>query len=174
VLSLCGIVLIVAACTGSPPDGVPSTATPAAASSTALPQSSPTVSVVGSPTAPPCVIEPPWTVELVVSGGFAGIEHKLEIDSSGGYQAEDVQAGTKVEGSLSAEMLAMVEGQLPLVCQPSPGRPPACADCLQYSIEVTSASGNYQVVLNDVSLAQSPMAPLVDTLAQVMKDALGP
>jgi hypothetical protein len=114
-------------------------------------------------------------VELTVSGGFAGIEHKLEVDSSGAYEAEDLQSGAKVEGTLSAATTAQVEQGLSGICQAqASGRPPACADCFQYSLEVSVGGVTYQAVFNDLSLPESPVAPLVGTLTQILNEALGP
>ena len=165
------VALALTACAGPPAAVSPSAASPLP-SPTTLPQT-PTKPV--SPTEAACPVEQPWTIEFVVSGGFAGIEHRLEIDSTGAYQAQDAQTGTKVEGSLPAETMALLEAQLPALCGVGEaGRPPACADCFQYALEVTSGGATYSIVLNDVSLSQSTAAPLVGTLLQILNEALGP
>jgi hypothetical protein len=127
------------------------------------------------PSAVPCLLEGPWEVELTVSGGFAGVERKLEVESSGRYQVEDRQIGEKVEGVLPQEALTQIEADLPAVCLAGDaGRPPACADCFQYSLEVTSAGAVYRVGLNDLSLPDSPAAPLVGDLLHLMSETLAP
>lgn len=139
------------------------------------PKPLPTSTGPASATALPCSVEAPWSVELVISGGFAGIEQKLEVESSGAHEAEDLQSGAKVEGTLSAETTAQVEQGLSGICQAqAPGRPPACADCFQYSIEVSVGGVTYQAVYNDLSLPESSVAPLVETLTVILNEALGP
>ena len=127
-----------------------------------------------SATASTCTVEAPWSVELRISGGIAGIERKVEVDSSGKYEVEDLQTGEKVEGPLSPARMARVEEGLSGVCLAGdPGRPPACADCFTYSLEVTYGGTAFQAVYNDLSLAGSPMAPLVGTLNQILTESLG-
>jgi hypothetical protein len=119
-------------------------------------------------------VEAPWEVELVVSGGFAGVERKVEVDSSGKYEVEDLQTGAKVEGTLPAATLAQIEEELTGACQSDgTGRPPACADCFNYSLEVTTGSSAYHLVLNDLSLSESPAAPLIQSLNELVAQALG-
>jgi hypothetical protein len=133
------------------------------------------MTVVPSETAITCPVDEPWRIEFTVSGGFAGIEHKLEVESSGAYQAENVQSGAKVEGTLPADIVADLEELLPVLCQAtSSGRPPTCADCFQYSLEVETGNAVYRASLNDISLPESPASPLVGALMQILNETLGP
>jgi hypothetical protein len=128
-----------------------------------------------APTSVSCTVQAPWSVELIVTGGFAGVERKVEVDSSGAYQAKDLQTGASSEGTLSAEAVAQIQADLPAVCQAAEaGRPPACADCFQYLLGVRFASADYRIGFNDLSLPNNPAAPLVGDLTHVLNEALAP
>lgn len=170
------LTLLLPACAVAPTVLPTSTAIATATSpSIPTPVKLPSATVAASPVPGDCAVDEPWTIELTISGGLAGIEHKLEVDSSGAYEAEDLQSGAKVDGTLPAATVAELEALLPPLCQePAGSRPPSCADCFTYRLEVTAGDFVYQATMNDLSLPDSTAAPLVAALNQILSTTLGP
>jgi len=164
--SSCLAFLFLAACTGAPIGQPTPLATSAPASATA-PSSRVT------PQAASCAISDTWDVELTVTGGFAGVERRLQVDDQGAYEAEDAQPASKEEGFLSADEMQQLLGLLPSVCEPyEPSRPPSCADCFNYFLEATLQGSAYEFILNDLSLAEAPVGPLVGWLSSYLNAVL--
>jgi hypothetical protein len=174
---LAALAVALASCTDPVPASLPSeTPPPPALSPTAAPPATkPTPGPTALASDVACPVEGPWSIELVVSGGFAGVERKIEVDSSGEVQVEDLQTGEKVESTLPAETLQQIEDDLSGVCHASDaGRPPACADCFSYSLEVSIGGQAYHLVFNDLSLPESPAAALVQDLTRLITETIGP
>jgi len=158
--------LLLAACTTAPMGQPTPLATTAPALATAP-------SSRATPQASSCDVNGTWDVELSVSGGFAGVERSLHVDDQGAYVAEDAQLASKEEGVLSADEMEQLLGLLPSVCEPYEAtRPPSCADCFNYSLQATLQDAAYAFVLNDVSLAEAPVGPLVGWLSSYLNAVL--
>jgi hypothetical protein len=110
---------------------------------------------------------------LAVTGGFAGVDRKLELDQTGAYQAIDRQLKITLPGSFPPDMVADVAQRLPAVCVASGAtRPPACADCFTYSLQANLESGHYELALNDANLAQAPAGELIGFLSRLLSSTL--
>ncbi len=156
-LSPCLVLLLLAACTGAPM-ARPSATAP---SSKATPQPA------------SCDVGGTWDVELTVTGGFAGVERRIQVDDQGAYEAEDAQQAAKEEGMLSADEMEQLLGLLPSVCEPyEAARPPSCADCFNYALEATLEGSGYEFILNDLSLPDAPVGPLVGWLSSYLNTVL--
>jgi len=126
-----------------------------------------------APTGKVCDADGPWELRLTVTGGLAGVERELTLDQSGAYQAFDRQGNIGQAGVFASDLMTEVVAQLPAACVHGGGqRPPACADCFTYALEVTLQSGRYQVLLNDANLGQVPAGGLVSLLSQLLGSAL--
>ncbi|HSB90001.1 MAG TPA: hypothetical protein VLD63_08265 [Anaerolineales bacterium] len=132
-------------------------------------------STPGVPTTQPaCEITGPWNLELHLSGGFAGVERRLELDQSGAYEARDERSGRSAEGLVPADVLDEILGELPSLCSAPPqARPPTCADCFLYLLQGTINGTRIEMVFNDLNLAEHPAGALVGTLAGFLTRALG-
>jgi hypothetical protein len=108
-----------------------------------------------------------------MTGGLAGVDRELTLDQTGTYQAFDRRQNISQAGLFASDLMSEVIEQLPAVCAPrGDQRPPACADCFAYSLEVTLESGRYEVALNDANLGQAPAGGLVSLLSQWLGSAL--
>jgi hypothetical protein len=104
---------------------------------------------------------------------LAGVDRKLELDQTGKYEAEDLQQGPKAEGNLTPEVMGDVVGLLQGFCMsPETSRPPACADCFLYSLQVTLQGVHYELELNDLSATGTPAGGLVAFMSQLLNSAL--
>lgn len=114
-----------------------------------------------------------WQIKLTQSGGLAGVHRLIEISGSGEMTVDDERSKAHIVDKLSAEQLASLI-KLTAASQYRPDSGPAggCADCFVYVLEITSGGETFQAQLDDISLADSGLNPLVDTLGSLMKAAL--
>ena len=177
--AFCLALLILSTACG--PSPVPATSVPATADRTTVPTdaSTATAQTTGAtpsvtPALATCEVSGPWQVELNVTGGFAGIERRVELDQTGRYEAKDEQSGQTVEGRAASDVMADVVGGLSSLCQAvNDSRPPVCADCFSYFLQAAIDGARYEVALSDANVTQSPAAPLIGVLVRLLQDALG-
>lgn len=110
-----------------------------------------------------------------MTGGIAGVERDLALDQTGAYKAKDGQSGRSVEGVASPDVMDKILDELRSLCHVSESqRPRSCADCFLYSLQATLNGQDYQIVLNDLNLMDSPAGPLVATLGGYLGRVLSP
>jgi len=145
---------------------------PTALATTALASASPPSSRL-TPQTSSCDVSDTWDVELTVTGGFAGVDRRLEVGDLGAYEAEDAQTASREEGVLSADETEQLLELLPSVCEPNDAaRLPSCADCFNYSLQATLQGSPYELVLNDLNLPEAPVGPLVGWLSSYLNAVL--
>ena len=118
-----------------------------------------------------------WEIEYALSGGFAGIRRHLRLSSSGTLVATDLKKQVRIERQASSDQLAEIAGLLAKLDLPGmPERqrafPNACADCFQHTLTVIVNGQEYRQHWNDLSLPDSPYAPLVGPLSSMLQQAL--
>lgn len=114
-----------------------------------------------------------WTVRLVQSGGFVGVQLTIQVSSTGEMQAEDQRAGRQVAKTLPPETVAEVSRLLSQTTIPAaPPQPSACADCFVYDLEVSVPGGTYRIHADDVSVADSGAQALILYLARLRDSVL--
>ncbi len=116
----------------------------------------------------------PWTVSLVQTGGFAGVDLKVVVSSDGRMTAENVRSGKKVSKMLDAGDLAKLAPLAASVGAQAPQSPQHsdCADCFLYDLQVTSGGRSVHVQADDTTLAASGAQGLITLLQQLRDDAL--
>jgi hypothetical protein len=126
-----------------------------------------------TPPAADCDLSGEWQVELNQSGGLAGVQSRLIIDSNGSYVAEDLRQRRRVDGAVTSEALQQVLDLLPAICEPRQmGRLPVCADCFTYALRLRVSEAEYAATLNDLSPADSPLGSLARLLSRLLAEAL--
>jgi len=170
------LVAALAACV--PPPQPPEPATPSSTPeriSQATAISAATATSTQNPPLPTATCEPPteWQLTLAISGGFAGVAHRLTVGSNGKATAVDERSGETATATLSPQDLAELEL---LVCTasqaPVTSRPPVCADCFNYSLTLGDSGKPVTWTWNDISLRDHPAAPLVQALRLHLDDLL--
>lgn len=115
-----------------------------------------------------------WMVKMTQSGGIMGLARALEVSSDGGATVTDENAQKKITLQLPDGKLVPLNE---LIASPDLTQPvkslPACADCFIYNIEITSTAGKpFTATVNDISLPDSGLEPLVIFLRDMMDTAL--
>ncbi|MEK8090755.1 hypothetical protein [Thermithiobacillus plumbiphilus] len=108
-----------------------------------------------------------WQVHYARSGGFAGEQKTLTLNSQGGVVIADSRQGKWLMRNLSPAEVRPVAASLRELMSGSTGAgSPAgtCADCLHYKLDIVWKGQRQQASLDDRSLASSGYAPLVNQL----------
>jgi hypothetical protein len=114
-----------------------------------------------------------WTLKLVQTGGFAGVNLGVEVTSQGQLTASDGRTHRTVTQPLAPDALARL-GQLYAASRlAQPGTPTrSCADCFNYELEARSGAAALHVQLDDTNLASSGFAELIGYLRELRDTAL--
>lgn len=112
-----------------------------------------------------------WTLKFTQSGGIAGISRKLELSSGGALTITDTRSGAKKESQLSAEKLAVLSTLVDSSVFHAAPQPSGCADCFVFELQITSDAGNFQEQVDQISLPDSGLQPLLDFLSALLNNA---
>lgn len=109
------------------------------------------------------------------SGGIMGLSRSIEISSDGKFTVGDKRTNKTMSGELSAVELSKLKELVSSSQYVSPNKPNGmvCADCFIYDLEIqTSGNKKFAVQLNDISLPDSGLEPLVTYLRELIDKAL--
>ena len=115
-----------------------------------------------------------WTIKMTQSGGIMGLSRSIEVSSDGKYIVVDERANKTVTGELTADELSELNELVVTSNYVSVTKPngTGCADCFVYELEIHVNGEKLSVQLNDVSLPNSGLEPLVAYLQGLMEIAL--
>jgi hypothetical protein len=115
-----------------------------------------------------------WTIHMTHSGGIMGLSRLIEISSDGKFTVMDERAEKKITGELSVDELSKINEQVMSFKYIRANKPDGggCADCFIYDLEIQRNGEEYAVQLNDISLPNSGLAPLVSYLRNLSETAL--
>jgi hypothetical protein len=113
-------------------------------------------------------------VTLSQTGGFAGVNLKVEVSSEGRLTAENQKTGTKVTKNLDAATLDKLSALVAAIASSAPRsrQPSACADCFLYDLQVTSGTRSAHVQADDTTLSASGAQDLIALLIRLRDAAL--
>lgn len=113
-----------------------------------------------------------WQVEFHVSGGFAGLDRKLQLRSTGQLTVSDRNRRVSVDGQASPEDLDRVAALLEDALTASVVRDTRCRDCMEYEIRIERDGESRVTRLNDSNRGSSGLEELVRILERLIQDAL--
>jgi hypothetical protein len=111
-----------------------------------------------------------WMVELHLSGGFAGLDRTIRLESTGRLAALDTDRQFEFEGEAAAADVEAVEALLDAAAPAARGSD--CFDCFVYELHIRVDGRTRVVGANDASLGSGEFAELVGTLSVLLQDAL--
>jgi hypothetical protein len=109
-----------------------------------------------------------WTITMTHSGGIMGLQRSVNIDSSGAYTVQDSRGEQAFTGQLSDEELANLIQVANSTEYSASGRPHGCADCFVYNIEINGDGGRFSAQVDDTSLEESGLTPLIIALRDII------
>jgi hypothetical protein len=151
------ISIILSACAASPP-----------------PANTPTPEPLATPTSSSsATCSPPstWTIQYNRSGGFAGFDETLTLDSAGSLTVQSERPAMEDQKTISADQVQAITELLAQACPfeagPTNG---VCADCFFYKLDVQMDGRTYSVQASDVTLTKK-LQPLINTLSQLLQES---
>jgi hypothetical protein len=122
-----------------------------------------------TPAAPLPILENNWTIKMEQSGGIMGLQRSVEVSSDGSYTVTDERADKTFTGKLTDDELIKLQDMVTGMQYTAPTMPGGvCADCFIYDIQIQSDGKGLTVQLDDISLPESGLDPLVTTLRNMM------
>jgi hypothetical protein len=114
-----------------------------------------------------------WTVKLTQSGGSIGVLLTVDVSSGGALTAQDQRSGRSVTNTVPRETIAQLDQMISNVEVPIPtGGPSGCADCFNYTLDLTSSRGAIKVQVDDTTIGASGLEALINLLQQLRDEAL--
>jgi hypothetical protein len=129
---------------------------------------------LNTPTIKPSAPGSDWTIKMTQSGGIMGLSRSIEVSSDGKYTVVDERSNKTVTGELTTNELSELN-ELIVNSNYEPATKPngnECADCFVYDLEMQVNGEKLSVQLNDVSLPNSGLEPLVTYWRGVMDTTL--
>ena len=115
-----------------------------------------------------------WTIRMKHSGGIMGLSRSIEISSDGKFTVVDERTNKTITGEYSFDELSKIKEQVSTseyIAESEPNSM-ACADCFIYDLEIQGDGRKFSAQLNDISLPNSGLKPLVDHLRGLIDTAL--
>ena len=115
-----------------------------------------------------------WMVKMTHSGGIMGLSRSIEISSDGKFTVVDKRTNKTISEELSIVEVSKVKELISTSKYVSPTKPNGmvCADCFIYDVEIQTDGEEFAVQLNDISLPESGLEPLVDYLRNLIDTTL--
>ena len=115
-----------------------------------------------------------WTINMTHSGGIMGLSRSIEVSADGKFTVVDERADKTITGQLSTNELSKLNEQV-MSYKYIPANKPngmGCADCFTYDLEIQANGKRVAIRLNDISLPNSGLQPLVTHLRGLIDTAL--
>ena len=137
-----------------------------------VPANTPTPQLLATPTSRAgsiCGSPANWSIQYNRSGGFAGFDESLTLDSAGNLTVQSERPPTDERRTISEDQVKAITDLLVQACPFETGSGEGtCADCFSYTLTVQMDGRTYAVKASDVTLTDN-LHPLVDTLNQLLQ-----
>ena len=132
--------------------------------------STPLTTTSTKPTTTACSSPLNWSVELNRSGGFAGLNESLSLDSAGSLEVQNERPPIDAQKTISQDQVDAITELLVQACpfKVEPAKK-ECADCFVYNLTVQMDEQRYSEQFSDVTFAEE-MQPLVEALNQLAQN----
>jgi len=128
---------------------------------------------LGTPISQPdtaCSIPTQWSIQFNRSGGFAGVNESLTLDSGGSLRVQSERPAVNVRNTISGDQVNAI-GELLVRACPFEMKPndAGCADCFLYKLDVQMDGQTYVMLATDVTLTEE-LHPLISELSTLIQD----
>jgi hypothetical protein len=113
-----------------------------------------------------------WSLTFTLSGGIAGLNRTLDLESGGAATAIDRQRNLQVRRQISRDDLSEIERFAASAVSFEKVGDDVCRDCLTYAIDLRVAGRAVRIRANDITLSDSKAAALVQALTRVQQRLL--
>ena len=112
-----------------------------------------------------------WRLTFTLSGGIAGLNRQLVVESGGAATAIDAHRNHQVHRKIAREDLSEIE-RLVASLASFEKTADTCRDCLIYAIDLIVQGRTVRIRANDLTLSTSKASALVQTLTRVQQTLL--
>lgn len=116
--------------------------------------------------------EPGWRIEMLVTGGFAGIRRSIQVASTGEVVVRDLDSNKLVDLELDQSDLESIGTQVISITQLPSAENQSCNDCFIYELDITLEGKQLSSSFNDEDLFNSDIVSLVNELMGIINSAL--
>lgn len=114
-----------------------------------------------------------WSLHMLHSGGIMGLMRSVDITDDGQMTVTDQRTNKTVSMKLTKEELTRLRELVAQASYSAPKIPMSCADCFIYDLNLErDAGGPLAATVDEVNLADSGLAPLVNFVRALMDKAL--
>jgi hypothetical protein len=114
-----------------------------------------------------------WDIKMTHSGGIMGLMRSIEVSSDGNYTVMDERSNKTITEKLSASELSKLEEIVLSTKFVAPERGSSvCADCFIYDLEIQKDGKRFKIQVDDISMPNSGMEPLITYLREIIDTAL--
>jgi hypothetical protein len=139
-----------------------------------IPASAPLPESVGTPTNQSntaCSSPTNWSIRYNRSGGFAGFNESLTLDSAGRLTVQSERPPVDKQKMITDVQVDAITDLLVEACPfETPSDRGVCADCFIYDLEIIMDGQLHSVQASDVTLTEK-LQPLVEVLNQFLQDS---
>jgi hypothetical protein len=129
---------------------------------------------VGTPTSrssTACSAPTNWTIQYNRSGGFAGFNQSITLDSSGNLTVKSERPPADMQETISDDQVKAISKLLGQACPfEMDSSKDSCADCFIYDLNIQMDGQTYTVHASDVTLTEE-LQPLISALDQLLQNA---
>ena len=138
----------------------------------AAPESTPSTEALATPTQPAdAACSPPssWTIEYHRSGGIAGFDQSLTLQSDGSLEVQSKKPAVDKQIMIPEDHVEPVQNLLVQACPFETARAEGvCADCYNYELNIEMDGQTYTVQASDMTLTED-LRPLITTLDEFLQ-----
>ena len=118
-----------------------------------------------------CSVPAQWVVQFNRSGGFAGVDESLTLDSAGKLTIQSERPARNEQKTISNDRVNAIGGMLAQAC-PFKMKPndTGCADCYLYKLDIQMDGETYVMLATDVTLTEE-LHPLIAELNGLLQDS---
>ena len=159
--------------TGCAPPSQPTPVVPTVTSTGVIPEPSATAQSRSKPTGD-CDIKQDWSATFRISGGFVGLDRRMLLSSDGSARLLDVSSNAERATQLEEDLFKRLSDTITAICPtPIPRSLETCADCFQYTLELTTPDGlAYSIRFSDDARLDPELESLIQQLRQITDEML--
>lgn len=113
-----------------------------------------------------------WTITMNHSGGIMGLSRSIEINSTGNYIVIEHRTNETFTGQLAQNDLDNLIQIVDSTTFSQNTKPYGCADCFVYDIQIMGTDGKFSAQVDDVTIGESGLEPLVTALRKIIEQEL--
>jgi hypothetical protein len=114
----------------------------------------------------------PWRLTFQISGGFAGVDRRLELTDTGAVTATDGRRVSRATTTATAKELADIKSFLPDLKSVRATFDKNCRDCFEYRLDVQMNGSTVTLRFDETAMDNRRVETIVNALTALLDRAL--